>query len=153
MATQGLSTKRWLIGVAVLDVVLFTLGVLIATGHIFRGLTANSAGREWLSIAVGCMAIVSFFGLLLARYESRTGGIGEASLRFAVAASLIIVYLAVVASSAFYGPVGQPQELHPLTREMITSFTAVIGIVVAFFFGSSAYLEGKKNQKDDLQQQ
>lgn len=150
MATLESLTRRRLLCVAAMDVMIFTIGVLAASGHLLPSwfLAGGSTGREWLSLAVGCIAIISFFGFLPARREPQQPVRDEASLRFAIAAALLLVYLLVIGVTAFYGPIEKSVELHPLTQQIIGSFTAVIGIVVAFFFGASAYVDAGR-KKDE----
>jgi hypothetical protein len=92
---------------------------------------------------VAAVAIVSFFGLYkLSLPSEETAQDREASLRFAIAGSIVIEYLVLVGIVAFFKQ--GPDELPPITNTLITSFTTIVGVVIAFYFGSSAYVQGKQ---------
>lgn len=65
----------------------------------------------------------------------------EGALRRAIAGSIVVEYLVLVGVVAFWE--GGPETLPPITQALITSFTTVVGVVIAFYFGSSAYVEAK----------
>ncbi|MEM9160303.1 MAG: hypothetical protein AAGB46_14760 [Verrucomicrobiota bacterium] len=62
-------------------------------------------------------------------------------MRSAIAGAIVIQYLTLVATVAYFN---KPlEEVHPLTQMVLTNFTTIVGIVIAFYFGSSAYLQKK----------
>ena len=137
---MGESLRYRLLVIAIFDVIFVTLGVLSSSGH----LPFIKADRSWLSLAMGAVACVTFFGFLILGYTSLPHT--EDPLRFAIAASTVVVYLTIVGVVSFYAPTEKDMKLHPMQEQMINSFTTVVGIVVAFFFGSSAYLARRKDQ-------
>jgi hypothetical protein len=40
-----------------------------------------------------------------------------------------------------------PEKMPIITQTMLSNFTAVVGVVIAFYFGSSAYIQSKKQSK------
>jgi hypothetical protein len=148
------------------------LNVLLAGGGVLG--TALSNSRSWLSFSVAAIAIVSFFGLLhVGRSEAVEKYDSEILIRRAIAASAVVVYLVLVSIVAFFSLEGfkglnleylsrlppetqqlvlsalqKPPQIDPLTSMLVTNFTVTIGVIVAFYFGSSAYLEAKKGRRD-----
>lgn len=65
-------------------------------------------------------------------------------MRSAIAGTIVLVYLVLLGIVAFFSPSGtEGLKLHELTQTFVTNFTTLIGVVVAFYFGSSAYVEAK----------
>jgi hypothetical protein len=96
-----------------------------------------------LGLAAGATAMFAFVGMLA--LAQRPGGgwrISEPIMRTAIATSLVAEYTALVSMTAFH--VGNTSNLPPLTQSLISSFTTVVGIVIAFYFGASAFVEGRK---------
>ncbi|MBV8524409.1 MAG: hypothetical protein JOY71_20165 [Acetobacteraceae bacterium] len=60
-------------------------------------------------------------------------------IRSSIAVSVVMQYLVLVGLTAFIQNENRP--FPQLTQTMITNFTTVVGVVVAFFFGSSAYVQ------------
>lgn len=84
-------------------------------------------------------ALVFFMQLSSPSNESK-----DSRLRSAIAAGIVIQYLALVATVAFFEQ--GPKELPPITQTLITNFTSIVGVVIAFYFGSSAYIEAHKKE-------
>jgi len=134
MTTQK---DRFLFHIATLCVVLLFIG--IAGSVIFHAL--NWPGlRGWLAFSVSSIAIVTFFGLARIEMASSTE---PWSLRRPIAATIVVVYLILVVTFSFF----DYRELPPITEMLLTSFTAVVSVVIAFYFGSSAYIKGKSIKK------
>ena len=53
-------------------------------------------------------------------------------------------YLVLVGMVAYFANGDAFGKLLPITETMLASFTATIGVVIAFYFGASAYIEGKR---------
>jgi hypothetical protein len=53
-----------------------------------------------------------------------------------VAASFMLVYVALVSLTAFFASGG---DLPPLASTLLTNVTTTIGIIGAFYFGTQAY--------------
>ena len=76
----------------------------------------------------------------------------ERAMRNAIAASVVVMYLATVGLVTFYslitpeGATSVPQ-IHPLTKTIIDSFQTVVTVVIGFYFASSAIVEGIQRRK------
>jgi hypothetical protein len=60
-------------------------------------------------------------------------------MRHAIAAAILATYIDIVGSVAFFKAVEKTDQPE-ITQTMLTSFTAIVGIVIPFYFGSSAYI-------------
>lgn len=122
--------------VAIVDIALIALGVYG---------TAKSGHAGWLSFAVAAVSVLTFFGFLqLGRSVPSGQADSDRSERRAIAATAVVVYLVLVSIVTFFGLTDKTQQLNPLTNLLVTNFTAVVGVIVAFYFGSSAYVEKRK---------
>jgi hypothetical protein len=107
------------------------------------------SGFGVVSAAVVATALVTFFGFLGLAGGAQTG-IPHGSLRSAIAASTIVTYLVFVATAGLFQTT---QSLSEISRLLLTSFTATVSVIIAFYFGSSAYVAartgtGKKDSAD-----
>ncbi|MBN7796484.1 hypothetical protein [Parahaliea mediterranea] len=95
------------------------------------------------SIVVAGTGIIAFFGLYdISLPESPTAQDKESSLRFSIAGSLVIEYIVLVGVVAFFRE--GPDDMPIITQTMLSNFTSVVGVVIVFYFGSSAYLQSRK---------
>lgn len=109
--------------------------------------TRDTNVRAPLAFCVIAAALITFFWVLSGSTGSGAGLPSEDGvLRKAIAASLVVEYLVLVGTFAFWG--GATEALAPLTQQLVTSFTTIIGVVIAFYFGASAYVEAKGRPKD-----
>jgi hypothetical protein len=91
-----------------------------------------------LSLALVATAVITFFGFL---WRSGDPPGNEEDMRTAITVSIVTVYLVLIGLVAFL-PEGPNQgQLPAITNTMLTSFTAIVGIVVPFYFGASAYVQ------------
>jgi multisubunit Na+/H+ antiporter MnhC subunit len=125
--------------------VLASILVIFAIGFYVH--TRNTDVQAPLAFCVIAAALITFFWFL----PGSTGkGVGSPSeegvLRRAIAASLVVEYLVLVGTFAFWG--GTTESLAPMTQQLVTSFTTIVGVVIAFYFGASAYVEGKARARD-----
>jgi hypothetical protein len=56
-----------------------------------------------------------------------------------------MVYLFVVSPTIFLR--GWSDNLDPLPQLMVSSFTTMVGVIIAFYFTSSAYVEAQKKHR------
>jgi cytochrome bd-type quinol oxidase subunit 2 len=86
------------------------------------------------------VAVVTFFGFL-----NEAENVDERSMRRAIAASVVMVYLVLLATVIFWVEIpGDPKtKLPDVTQTMLTHFTTIMGVVIAFYFGASAYIDKK----------
>jgi hypothetical protein len=99
-----------------------------------------SARYDWfLGVILMIVASISFFGTISLESDSdRNTRLEGGILRTAITVSVVSVYLVILAVALF---VVVPDEMRPLTETMITHFTTIVGVVIAFYFGSSAYVQ------------
>lgn len=149
--------KRGLLIIAFLDLLALTIGIVGALGtKRFLGLVPAEEGKvlgpgffagghlSFLSLAVAAVAVITFFGfLILERNTSAGGTFSEEGIRQAIAVAIVTVYLVLVGVVAFFGGKWESPEV---TMTLLGSFTATVGVVVAFYFGASAYVEVRKSQ-------
>lgn len=131
-----------LTGIAIICILLLAIGV-VGTA-IFHSLRITGE-RAWLNFSIAAIAIVVFFGFVIVERESMSE---SWTLRKPIAATIVVIYLVLVVTFSFYM---LENTLSQISQMLLTSFTTVVSIVIAFYFGSSAYIEGKrarKSQKD-----
>jgi protein-S-isoprenylcysteine O-methyltransferase Ste14 len=102
----------------------------------------------YIVVAVGT-ASMCFFGLLfLTQKDDEHWQLTEETMRTAIAGTIVVVYLVLVGIVAFFVVGPGPRDLPGITQTMITNFTTVVGIVIAFYFGASAYVQAQREKTD-----
>jgi protein-S-isoprenylcysteine O-methyltransferase Ste14 len=66
-------------------------------------------------------------------------------VRAAIAISIVVEYLVLVGIVAFFAH--GAEQLPAITQTLVTNFTTVVGVVIAFFFGSSVYLQSQNRSR------
>jgi hypothetical protein len=85
----------------------------------------------------------AFVGMLaLSQVPNHTWQLTETSMRTAIASAIVAEYLALISMVTF--SVGGPEQLSPIARTLVSSFTSIVGIVIAFYFGASAFVESRR---------
>lgn len=97
-----------------------------------------SGHPAFLSLAVAAIGLITFFSAL-GLNESNALSI-EGRMRRAITVAVVTVYLVLVSTVAFYVPW---EKISEVTRTLVKSFTATVSVIVAFFFGASAFLESR----------
>jgi hypothetical protein len=64
----------------------------------------------------------------------------DGDVRTAIALSMTLMYLTLVG----YGVFVADKSMGALATSLINSFTSLVGVVIAFYFGASAYVEAKR---------
>jgi len=116
--------------IAIIDIIVFIFGI--------AG-TAIFDHKAFLSCAVGIIGIVTFFGSLMAEIEGAKEE-GVERIRRSITFSILTVYLTLVGTMAFF-------KVQQDLKGLLLSFTTTTGVVIAFYFGSSAYVDGKSISK------
>ncbi len=99
-----------------------------------------------LCVSSMIIALVTFFGLLTVSESSGKGwGLNKGTMRGAIAATILVVYLFVLSMSAF---VPYKEEMPPMMSTMMDSFTTIVSIMIPFYFGASAYVQGRSMELD-----
>lgn len=100
-------------------------------------------------IAMMSVGVITFFRFMTV--ADALGGklaLHKEGMRFALTVSIAMTWLGTTAIAIFYrGGVGQ--ELPTLAEEFLRSFTTIVGIVIAFYFTSSAAVQIFGNKGDD----
>ena len=96
-------------------------------------------------IATGVVAFVSL--VLLCEGDSPGRSLTEQTMRTAVSGTMVLVYLVLISYSTFNLV---PEQQSPLAGTLITNFSAIVGVVIASYFGASAYVQARnKGTKTD----
>ena len=101
----------------------------------------------FLSLALVATAVISFFGFLW-HGIGEDPGLDEEDMRTAITVSVVTVYLVLVGLVAFFPEQTPGGQLPAITNTMLTSFTAIVGVVVPFYFGASAYVQVQQYRAD-----
>jgi hypothetical protein len=114
--------------------ILVIVGVGIGAGSFFESFFPPI-------FAVIATGLVTFFGLLIhALRGAPDARLEDRDIRIAIAASITTLYLVLVGYGVWVSDTGRPD---PIAQSLMTSLSAVVGTVIAFYFGATAYLEGK----------
>jgi FtsH-binding integral membrane protein len=100
-------------------------------------------GYYWYPAMFGIAStgLIVFFGVIIQNLRSGTEKeISSESMRLATAGLITSTYIALVAYCVF---LAETFKLAAFSETLVTNFTAVVGTVLAFFFGSSAYIEAR----------
>jgi len=90
---------------------------------------------------IASTGLIVFFGVIIQNLRSGTEKeISSESMRLATAGLITSTYIALVAYCVF---LAETFKLAAFSETLVTNFTAVVGTVLAFFFGSSAYIEAR----------
>ncbi|MBV8534873.1 MAG: hypothetical protein JO128_04730 [Alphaproteobacteria bacterium] len=92
---------------------------------------------------IGSGAIVFAFCIVLSQRSGASWIAEPTHIQATIAASILVQYMALVGLAAFYHG---SQQMPPITQALIANFTTVVGVVVASYFGSYAYLKGQEQK-------
>ena len=121
---------------------------LAATGTLIWDFVFNGDHDTILGLTAFAIGIVTLFGFMrLNDSPGQAWSLTKGGLRTALTASIIVTYLFLVAFETFL--VG-PEAISPLAKSFVDSFTTVVGITIAFYFGATAILRafGKSDEGD-----
>lgn len=136
------SNVKTLLWIAFLIIIVLVFG-LVGAYHGFK---------VFLSGMVVIVAIITFFGfLILGLSKEKNKQLNEKNMRLAITASIIITYLVIVGITIFFGD--NAGEMPEIASTTFSSFSSIIGVVVAFYFGGSVYseIQAKKLEKKNYQ--
>jgi len=124
--------------------------VMAALITLLAGVSAGLQFRfqnNWPFIAMGVgTGVITFFGLLiLCQSGEERWKISGESMRTAMAGAIVVEYLTLVGTLAFF----VQGQMPPIAQTMLTSFTSVVGIVIAFYFGASAFVQVQREKRDE----
>ncbi|MFN2161379.1 MAG: hypothetical protein ACK2UN_04820, partial [Candidatus Promineifilaceae bacterium] len=125
-------TFHWLIWIGILNILIVLIGLTV-----WKYFDKDAV---FLNLVVICVAIVTYFGfLILGQAIGGDCAINKGGMRTAITAAIVTVYLVLVGLVAFMTK--GPEELPQITETMLTNFTSILGVVLAFYFGASAYIQ------------
>jgi FlaA1/EpsC-like NDP-sugar epimerase len=134
--------RKTAIGVGILLAVLVTL--LTGVGA-YLSVRWDSNG-PFIVVVVATM-VISFVSLLaLAQVNKERWELTESTMRTAIAGTIVIAYLVLVGIVAFF--THGPEKLPAISEAMVTNFTTIVGVVVAFYFGASAYVQASSQKQE-----
>ncbi len=99
-----------------------------------------------LALCTPAAGVLTFFHFYAAPPDGISDYSKEGRLRAAIAGAVIVQYLVIVGIVAYF--IKGAEVLPKVTETMLTSFTTITGIVVAFYFGASAYVESKRQGRE-----
>ena len=118
--------------------------LLINGGCILAAARTNDHYWYYAMFAIASTGLVTFFSIVLHDlHVSSDQRISSQSMRLAITGLIATTYVVLLAYLLF---VPETFKLADVASTLLTSFTAVVGTVVAFFFGSAAYIEARTNQ-------
>jgi hypothetical protein len=136
--TRHTAGARALVAVGALDLLLIAGGM--------AAVVYGKQSMAWYAYAVIAVALVTFFGFLWIGFEPEAQPtISAASMRNAITASVVALYLALVGFTTFFRD--WSDTMQPLTQTMVSNFTTLVGVVLAFYFTSSAYVETRRAKR------
>jgi hypothetical protein len=113
----------------------------LPVGLVIGFLTHSAAPRM---VAVFAIAVISFLGiLLLAHAVASHRPFDSGEMRMAIAGSFVIVYFVVLAIFLF--SINQPTQF---AQDYVRNLTSLMGVIVAFYFASSAAVQYAKIRSD-----
>ena len=125
-------------GVAVI-VRVFALQIVLV--GVCVGIDSLLDSRYPMIFAIVTTGIVTVYAVLLHFLRlAPDGRLQDADIRIAIALSTTLVYLMLVG----YGVFLADEKMGEFAKTLTTSFTSIVGVVVAFYFGASAYVETKR---------
>jgi hypothetical protein len=115
---------------------------IVASGLLLNKYWVPRAPLAFATIAAG---VITFF------YCVSAGGftsVGEGRMRGAIASAIIIQYIVMVGFVAYFTPSysKESQQLDAVAAMLIPSFTSIVGVVIAFYFGASVYVEAQNKR-------
>jgi hypothetical protein len=120
------------------------VALIAVAGQILSGLLHSS---RFLALAVVLVGVVTFFGILLMQLNERgQRAFSERAMRLAITAALVVAYITLVGTTVFFGE--GYGRMPQLADTVLGSFTTVVGLVMAFYFGTSAYVEGREKKSE-----
>jgi hypothetical protein len=87
-------------------------------------------------LAVSGIGVITFLGILVLSHRSGHRGFSTGEMRSAIAATFMVVYFTMLGILMFF--YGKLPEMAPT---LIKNFTNLMGVVIAFYFGSTAVVE------------
>src|SRR5687767_14220148 len=121
---------RTIIIIALCDILIIAAG-LIAVSYFGKS-------PAYFAFSMIALALITFFGFLIMGVRpNENPPISSSVLRMAITVATIALYLSIVGLTIFLR--NWSDEIQPLAQNMLSNFTTIVGVVIAFSFTSSAY--------------
>jgi hypothetical protein len=121
--------------------------IISIAGPLFWSFRLVPEGDFVISVTAFSIGVVTFFGVTdLDRSAEDSKVYREESLRTAIAASLVVTYLFIVCFTSF---VKSAETAGVVTKEFIQSFSQVISVTIAFYFGATAATQIFRKQRHE----
>jgi hypothetical protein len=127
---------------AVAGLLAIVISTVNAVGIYLEVAFNNNAPLSAALIATALFTFVSLLGLM--QPANGSWQISEPIMRTVIAGTVVIEYLVLIATVAFFQ---QGDSLPEITKTMISSFTTIVGVVIAFYFGTSAITEALRRSR------
>jgi len=124
------------------------LFIIATTGTLIWDFVFHGDHDTILGLTAFTIGLTTLFGfMLLSKYRTRDWSLTRGGLRDAIAASIVVTYLFMVGFTTF---LETPERVSEITKSFISSFTGVVGVTIAFYFGASAVVQvlGKEEAKE-----
>jgi hypothetical protein len=133
-----------LLKLAIIVILIAIAGPLVWSFHLFSDSDFVVAATAF------SIGVMTFFGIAEMNRAAEDGRLfRDENLRTAIASSLVLTYLFIVCFTAF---VKSSSEAGVVTKEFIQSFSQVISVTIAFYFGATAatqiFGKRKENEQD-----
>jgi hypothetical protein len=96
----------------------------------------NNLGFGVSVLAVSGIGVITFLGILVLSHRSGHRGFSTSEMRSAMAATFMVVYFTMLGILMFCY-----SKLPLMAPTLIKNFTYLMGVVIAFYFGSTAAVE------------
>ena len=105
--------------------------------------------KSMLVITPIVLAYITFFGFM--SISQAIGGewsLNRGGMRGAITTTIIVVYFFIISMAIFNTYQG---EVPPYMQTITENFTTTMGIVIAFYFGASAYVQTHEKMRSDIE--
>lgn len=133
-------------------IILGFLDIIISISGLYIWRILSGKSSTVLVMTSILLALSTYFGFVAISQSLGKGPTSNmGSIRTAIASGILVLYFFICSISIF----ASPENVHPLSEfgeTMIQNFTTLLGIIIPFYFGASAYVQVHKstrNKKDD----
>ena len=120
--------------------------ILVNVACVFFAAWTRSHYWYYAMFAIVATGFVTFFGILMQNLAGEpVNPVTSKSMRLAITGLVTSSYIVLLAYLLF---IPANTQLANVAENLVTNFTAVVGTVIAFFFGSSAYVESRNTNRN-----
>lgn len=119
---------------------------LILLNCLVIGIVYYLSNGAYLSIALIATAVTTFASLIvLCQNDPLNWVLSEQIMRTAISGTIVLVYLVLISFATFNF---LPDQQSSLTGTLITNFSSIVGVVIASYFGASAYVQARNSRAE-----